>query len=97
MKALGAAGTTSKFQSAAPCVSPSGAGGVQRGWGGGRQGGWRRGEAAVALETTEDLVRQPVLLGAVVRLLILRGVAEQQQRQSGQLPPAPNRATGATV
>ena len=26
MKALGAAGTTSKFQSAAPCVSPSGAG-----------------------------------------------------------------------
>ena len=39
MKALGAAGTTSKFQSAAPCVSPSGAGGVQRGWGGGTAGG----------------------------------------------------------
>ena len=58
---------------------------------GGRQGGWRRGEAAVALETTEDLRRQPPLLGTVVRLLNLRGVAEQQQRQSGQLPPAPNR------
>ena len=28
-------GTTSKFQSAAPCVFPAGAGGVQRGWGGG--------------------------------------------------------------
>ena len=55
MKALGAAGTTSKFQSAAPCVSPSGAGGVQRGWGG-RLGCWRA-EAAVALETTEDLRR----------------------------------------
>ena len=53
---------------------------------GGRQGGWERGEAAVALETTGDLKRQPPLLGAVVRLLNLRGVAEQQQRQSGQLP-----------
>ena len=33
------------------------------------------------------------LLGAVVRLLDLRGVAEQQQRESGQLPrqhAAPN-------
>ena len=39
--------------------------------------GWERGEAAVALETTEDLRRQPPLLGAVVRLLNLRGVAEQ--------------------
>ncbi len=59
MKALGAAGTTSKFQSAAPCVSPSGAGGVpqQRGGGGAAAGGWRRGEAAVALETTGDLRR----------------------------------------
>ena len=47
-----------------------------------------RGEAAVALETTGDLRRQPPLLGAVVRLLNLRGVAEQQLRQ---LPPAPNR------
>ena len=54
MKVLGAAGTTSKFQSAAPCVSPSGAGG---GGVGARQGGWRRGEAAVALETTGDLRR----------------------------------------
>ena len=53
---------------------------------GGRQGGWERGEAAVALETMGDLKRQPPLLGAVVRLLNLRGVAEQQQRQSGQLP-----------
>ena len=58
MKALGAAGTTSKFQSAAPCVSPSGAGvGCSGGGVGGRQGGWRRGEAAVALETTGDLRR----------------------------------------
>ena len=64
---------------------------------GGRQGGWERGEAAVALETTGDLKRQPPLLGAVVRLLNLRGVAEQQQRQSGQLPPAPNRATGTGI
>ena len=52
-----------------------------------RRGGWERGEAAVALETTGDLGRQPPLLGTVVRLLNLRGVAEQQQRQSGQLPP----------
>ena len=56
-----------------------------------RRGGWGWGEAAVALETRGDLSRQPPLLGAVVRLLNLRGVAEQQQRQSGQLPPAPNR------
>ena len=90
MKALGAAGITSKFQSAAPCVSPSGAGGVQRGWGGGQRVGWERGEAAVALKTTGDLKRQPPLLGAVVRLLNLRGLAEQQERQSDQLPPAPN-------
>ena len=47
MKALGAAGTTSKFQSAAPCVSPSGAGGVQRGWGGGTVGGLGEGRARV--------------------------------------------------
>ena len=65
--------------------------GCRAGGVGGRQGGWRRGEAAVALETTGDLRRQPPPLGAVVRLLILRAVAEQQQRQSGQLPPAPNR------
>ena len=45
-------------------------------------------EAAVAPKTTGGLQRQPPLLGAVVRLLNLRGVAEQQQRQSGQLPPA---------
>ena len=43
MKALGAAGTTSKFQSAAPCVSPSGAGGVQRGAGWGGAGGLEEG------------------------------------------------------
>ena len=94
MKALGAAGTTSKFQSAAPCISPPGRVGCSGGGVGGRRVGWESGEAAVALETTGDLKRQPPLLGAVVRLLILRGVAEQQQRQSGQLPPAPNRATG---
>ena len=64
---------------------------------GGRRGGWERGEAAVALETTGDLRRQPPPLGAVVRLLILRGVAEQQQRQSGQLPPAPNLAATKTI
>ena len=79
MKALGAAGTTSKFQSAAPCVSPSGAGGVLCSGGGvgERRVGWERREVAVALETTGDLKRQPPLLGAVVRLLNLRGVAEQ--------------------
>ena len=55
---------------------------------GGRQGGWERGEAALALETTGDLKRQPPLLGAVVRLLNLCGVVGQQQRQPGQLPPA---------
>ena len=49
-----------------------GAAGV--GWGDGGPG-WERGEAAVALETTGDLKRQPPLLGAVVRLLNPRGVA----------------------
>ena len=63
---------------------------------GGRRVGWERGEAAVALKTTGDLERPPPLLGAVVRLLNLRGVAEQQQRQSGQLPPAPNLAATKT-
>ena len=59
-----------------------------------RRGGWERGEAAVALETRGDVSRQPSLLGAVVRLLNLRGVAEQQERQSGQLPPAPIQGAG---
>ena len=49
----------------------------------------QRVEAAVAPKATGGLQRQPPLLGAVVRLLNLRGVAEQQERQSGQLPPAP--------
>ena len=77
MKPLGGAGTTSKSQSAAPCVSPSKRVGCSGGGVGGRRVGWERGEAAVALETTGDLKRQPPLLGAVVRLLNLRGVAEQ--------------------
>ncbi len=59
-----------------------------------RRGGWERGEAAVALETRGDVSRQPSLLGAVDSLLNLRGVAEQQQRQSGQLPPAPIQGAG---
>ena len=79
-----------------PAFPPPGRVGCSGGGVGGRQGGWERGEAAVALETTGDLKRQPPLLGAVVRLLNLRAVAEQQQRQSGQLPPAPNRATTKT-
>ena len=94
MTGLGAAGTKPERRSTAPCVFPAGAGGVRGGGVGARRGGWGWGEAAVALETTGDLRRQPPPLGAVVRLLILRAVAEQQQRQSGQRLPALNRATG---
>ena len=43
MKGLGAAGTTPNRLSAAPCLFPSGAGGVQRGWGGGAAGGLEEG------------------------------------------------------
>ena len=74
-----------------PAFPPPGRVGCSGGGVGGRRVGWERGEAAVALETTGDLRRQPPPLGAVVRLLILRAVAEQQQRQSGQRLPALNR------
>eukprot|EP01045_Picozoa_sp_COSAG04_P022804 COSAG04_NODE_2630_length_3833_cov_1.806642_3_plen_212_part_00 len=58
---------------------------------GGRRGGWERGEAAVTLETTGGVSRQPSLLGAVDSLLKLRGVAEQQPApaspESGRTAP----------
>ena len=39
MNGLGAAGNTPNRLSAAPCLFPSGAGGVTPGWGGGTEGG----------------------------------------------------------
>ena len=62
---------------------------------GGQWGGWGRSEAAVALKNKGILGGNHPPLGAVVRLLNLRGLAEQQQRQSGQVPTAQNRADAA--